>query len=160
MATLRCWRGSVINVTLWINLSPQFSLKLRRKESDSQGWKARSWRENICRKDFAMGKGKSIYSGNVLGNRRGREWEKNGFRKDFTNVQGKQTKQRTRNGAGSGASKLAGWFSNRNPLAYCWLKDISYKKTRSKAIGPHDKANYSNSNGSYAITLYSSENDD
>lgn len=55
-----------------------------------------------------MGKGKSIYSGNVLGNRRGREWEKKGFRKDFTNVQGKQTKQRTQNGARSRASKLAG----------------------------------------------------
>ncbi len=30
-----------------------------------------------------MGKGKSIYSGSVLGNRRGREWRKKGLRERF-----------------------------------------------------------------------------
>ena len=34
--------------------------------------------------------------------------KKKGFGKDFTNVQGKQTKQRTQNGARSRASKPAG----------------------------------------------------
>lgn len=64
---------------------------------------------NICRKDFAMGKGKSIYSATVLGNGRG-ERARGGDEasgKIFTNIQGKQTKQRTRNGARSGASKRA-----------------------------------------------------
>lgn len=64
--------------------------------------------KNICRKDFAMGKGKSIYSGNVLGNMRGSEWERKGFRKDFTNVQGKQATERTRKGVRSRAFKLVG----------------------------------------------------
>lgn len=55
-----------------------------------------------------MGKGKSIYSGNVLGNMRGSEWERKGFRKDFTNVQGKQATERTRKGVRSRAFKLVG----------------------------------------------------
>lgn len=42
-----------------------------------------------------MGKGKPIYSSNVLGNRVGEKKRKKrkGFRKDFTHVQGKQTKE-------------------------------------------------------------------
>lgn len=151
--------GAVINVT---PPSPRFSLKLRRKSQTVKDERRDRGGENICRKDFAMGKGKSIYSGNVLGNRRGRETgrkkEKKGFRKDFTKAN-KQNKER-KNGAGSGASKLAGWFPKRISLAYCRLKDNSLKKkgkTHSKAIGPLVKPIIAIA--TVAITLYTNDND-
>lgn len=68
-----------------------------------------------------MGKGKPIYSGNVLGNRVG---EKKGFRKNFTHVEGKQTKEE-RQKREMELQSLRGDFQKHFQLAYCRMKDIS-----------------------------------
>lgn len=48
----------------------------------------------------------------------------------------------------------------KNPISILPTEGHTLKETHSKAIGPRDKANYSNSNGSNAITVYPNDNDD
>ena len=95
-------------------------------------------RDNVCRKDFAMGKGKSIYGGYVWGNRRGREW-RGGERLE---VRFHQRTRQTNKAKNTKWSEKWGFkaprfdFQKGIALTYCRLKDISLNKTHGKAVGP------------------------
>lgn len=89
------------------------------------------------------------------------EWEKKkkGFRKDFTHVQGKQTKEEHGMEREVELQSLQVDFQKECHLHIVDWRTSLKKETHSEAIGPHDKANYSNSNGGNTITLYSNDND-
>lgn len=109
---------------------------------------------NICRKDFAMGKGKSIYSATVLGNGRGERARGGGMRlrERFSPIYkaNRQNKEHEmERGAGlQSVRRLI--FKKENSLSVSSTEGHVFKKKEkkkkreienSKAIRTHDKAN-------------------
>lgn len=77
MVPLRSYRWTIIYVTPSIDASLKFTMILKKARQSQMKGLGREWKTypetGVTYPDFTMGKGKSIYSDNVLGNRRGSE---------------------------------------------------------------------------------------